>query len=442
MKNNRHFASKPPMGWNSFDCYGIFANERVLLENLAAFEKKLKPHGYEYFVLDAGWYSHFPIPQGHEFPVIKKSVDNEIDKWGRVIPNPRLFPGGLDKIIRLAHSKGIKFGIHIMRGIPRKAVELDTPVKGTNFTARDIADIYDICPWNEVMYGVDMSKKGSQEYYNSMIALLAKMEIDFIKADDIAYFPAEAEAVAKAIRHSGRSMLLSLSPGNFVSRLNLASYRMADMVRITGDVWDDRKDLDKCFERWEMWQDCRKKGFFIDLDMIPFGNLQVYAMESGSEGDEALLAGRGFRRKCQLTGSQKRTFITMRALAASPLFFGGDLVSSDEADISMAVHPEIIKCNQNAITGKQIYYQCYTDIRKTPEKNHKNNGWIGIFNRHGNLARTFTYQAGDLGLAKGKYKTLYDIWNKRKIDFSDNRLTVKVPPDDVCFLRYGDITHI
>jgi alpha-galactosidase len=428
--------TKPPLGWNSFDCYGIFANERVLLENLAVFEEKLKPHGYEYFVLDAGWYSHFPIPAGREFPVNKKSIDNEIDEWGRPVANTNLFPRGMRYVADRVHEKGCKFGIHIMRGIPRKAVEQNTPIKGTSYHARDIANTADICAWNEVMYGIDMSKPGAQEYYDSILELLCEYGIDFLKADDLSAFPEEVEAIAKAVEKADREIVYSISPGNPVSRANLDAYKRANMLRITGDVWDYPDDFSKCFERWEIWQDANDTDFWIDLDMIPFGALQVYSdkIDSLNEG-EVLLAGRGSKRMCQLNTPQKRSFITLRALSASPLFMGGELTMTDQESFDMITHEDILACNQNGICGKQVAYKEYLDIRKAPCKDDPDHGWIGIFNRNIHK-RPVIITAADMKLEPGKYPHLLDLWDKSEIDFSKDKFACSVEPSGVLFIKY------
>lgn len=428
-------APKPPLGWNSFDSYGIFANERVLKQNLAAFEKKLKPHGYEYFVLDAGWYSHFKIPEGKEFPTHKTSFRQSLDGYGRCIPAPHLFPAGLRSMVDDAHRRGIKFGIHIMRGVPRQAVQENLPVKGTKFFASDIANRSDICPWNEVMYGVDMTKPGSQEYYDSIVEYLTvDLDVDLIKADDISPFPAEVEAVARAVEKASKPVLLSLSPGNHVSRTNRNSYQLSNLLRITGDVWDTAEDLHKCFERWEIWQDESAENFWLDLDMIPFGALQVYA-DKESNGRDILLAGKGTRRQSLLTPGEKRTFITMRALAASPLFMGGELTMTPDEDFAFITHPEMLRCNQNGVIGKQIYFKNYIDIRKTPEKGKIGSGWIGIFNRN-SVRRPISFSLSDLGFPVSASPVLWDIWNDRNLLFQNGVLTLDIAPQDVCFIKY------
>lgn len=427
--------SKPLLGWNSFDCYGIFANERVLRSNLEAFDQKLKPHGYEYFVLDAGWYSHFHFEKDREFPVDKRSYKQELDGFGRCIPAPHLFPKGLRPLVDDAHRRGIKFGIHIMRGIPRQAVELNLPIKGTPYFAKDIANQEDRCPWNEVMFGVDMTKPGAQAYYDSVVEYLVNdLDVDFIKADDITPFPGEVEAVARAISKMKKAVVLSLSPGNHVSRTNLPHFQKSDMLRLSGDVWDTREDLAKCFDRWEMWQEVAIPFLWLDLDMIPFGALQVYADVAADHKDE-LLAGKGKKRMSQLTMGQKRTFITMRALAASPLFMGGELTMTPDEDFALITDKDILECNQNGVIGKQIYFKNYIDIRKTPKKANPNEGWLGIFNRHV-VKRPITFSLNDLGFSNGEKPKLYSVWDSKEIPSTSDRFTLNIPPDDVCFIKY------
>ena len=166
----------PFLGWNSYDCYGSHINEKYTNENLDAFIQKLKPFGYEYFVLDAGWYRHFDLKRGEEWPTDGDKAHLNIDEFGRFLPSDVLFPGGFQTIIDKAHKHHIKFGLHMMRGIPREAVKKNTKIKGTTYFAQDIADTSDICNWSTLMYGVDMDKPGAQEYYNSVLELLASWE--------------------------------------------------------------------------------------------------------------------------------------------------------------------------------------------------------------------------------------------------------------------------
>jgi len=425
---------KPPLGWNSFDCYGIFINEEQALANLEAFEKKLKPSGYEYFCIDAGWYNEFEFQFDSSKEINKDTAISVIDEYGRFIASPRLFPRGLKYIADQCHEKGLKFGIHIMRGIPREAVEQNTPIKGTNYRAKEVADTENICLWCPFLYGVDMTKPGSQEYYDSVIEYLAECGVDFVKADDIVEHPAEIKAVAKAIKNCGRPMVLSLSPGNLANTLNYPVYKeCANMIRVTSDVWDRKSDVDKSFDRWRDWQNLCNEELFLDLDMIPFGALQVYS-KKGSDSDE-LLSGVGSNRLSDYTPELKRSFITQRALAASPLIMGGELNISPDEDFALITNPLMLECNQNCRTGHNVFSGDFIEIWVSESKEGSSHGWIGIFNRF-SRPKTMTFSEADLGLAGTQIKSFHSIWENKVIDFTAKSITVALKSCDVTFLKY------
>jgi alpha-glucosidase (family GH31 glycosyl hydrolase) len=173
-----------------------------------------------------------------------------MDGYGRLQPALNRFPSaandaGFKALADYVHSKGLKFGIHIMRGIPRQAVEQNTPILGTSFHAADIADIHSTCPWNDDRYGVDMTKPGAQEFYNSKIQQYADWGVDFLKVDDLSrpYHAPEIEAIRKAIDSTGRPMILSTSPGETPPSQAAHISQHANMWRISDDFWDNWKSL-------------------------------------------------------------------------------------------------------------------------------------------------------------------------------------------------------
>jgi len=404
----RRLTTAPPLGWNSFDSYRGREDEKSMLDNLELFSKKLKPHGYEYFVIDGGWFRQ----DGSEY----------LDGYGRYLPAPAKFPNGFKPLVARAHDLGIKFGLWMVRGIPIQAVSKDLTIKGTPYRASSIANKEDVSTWYKGNYGVDTTKPGAQEYYTSLVELLASWEIDFIKWDDIVPHPDEIEAAANAVDACKQPIVLSLSPGDHVKLSDVPAYRRADMVRITGDVWDNRKDLEKAFERWELLQDYGGDGFWLDLDMIPFGDL-------ANRGN----ASQPFR-KDNFTPEQKRSFMAQRALAASPLFMGGNLPTSDEFSIGLVTHPGMLACNQNGVVGKLVRRTPPIEVWKTPNKTRKNQGWLGIFNRSTERA-SVVLRSLDLGLDKGGSWRFEDVWRGvRLAEGLGSRLDLA--PDGSAFLRY------
>lgn len=444
---NQILAKKPPLGWNSFDSYGVYLHEESAIENLEAFAEKLKPHGYEYYVIDLGWYAEYEFFPGTKYPNERHAKDINLDKYGLYEPSECYFPNGLKPIFERAKALDVKIGVHIMRGIPKKAVKLNLQIQGTNYKASEIADTTSIAEWCPHNYGVDMSKPGAQEWYNSVFKKLADWEVDFVKVDDIIAYPKEIVAIAKAIKNSGREMVYSLSPGQASNDLDYPYYRHANMVRITHDIWDRRHDIQKSFEAWKDYQHTEYPGFWPDLDMIPFGKLKLMSPKTLNNIErDVRLAGFGFTRESMLNESQKRSFLTQRAMAASPLFIGGDLPTMDDFSLNILTNPDMLACNQNGVMGVNVYSEDDIEVYHVRHRDDTGKGWIGIFNRNefnafkGNLTRT------DLGLLEqtNGYKIIEikntiktnNIWNDEYIEITKTALSLELAPDDVLFFSY------
>jgi alpha-galactosidase len=464
-----HLTPRPPLGWNSYDSFGCFINERRALENLRVFVERLKPHGYEYFVLDAGWYRQYDLA-GREFPGKDDLYTVRYDAFGRPVPAPSFFPetsqrgtgeaptwhghlarsqagergyglearattNGIQRLAEACHAAGVKFGIHMMRGIPRAAVEANTQVQGTAFHARDLANSADTCDWCADNFGVDMRKPGAQAYYDSIVELLAGWGVDFIKYDDIVPSPPEVDAVVAAIGKSPRDIVLSLSPGNGHNPDGWPTYFKANMIRTSGDIWDEREDFRWVFERWQAFMDFKlPPGCWLDMDMIPFGELQVWNPATGEQVGHILMNGKGSRRMSSLNSPQKRTFMTMRALAASPLMMGGNLPGTDEESFALLTDPEMLACNQNGVTGKLMTYTDWTSTWLTPHRTAPDSGWFGIFNRDGNRSREIIVDPTVLGIPP--QSRIHDIWNRRDLGRLTKPITLTLAPDEVLFGRF------
>ncbi len=426
---------RPPLGWNSYDSFGCFINAHRALANLRVFVDRLKPHGYEYFVLDAGWFRQYELG-GREFPGKDDSYVVRHDSFGRPVPAPCFFPDDLAPVADACHAAGVKFGIHMMRGVPRAAVAANTPISGTSLHARDIANTADTCSWCPDNFGVDMTRPGAQSYYDSVVGLLSGWGVDFIKYDDIVPSPPEVDAVVNALGRCGREIVLSLSPGNGHNTDGWQSYFQANMIRTSGDIWDDREDFRWVFERWQQFMPLAERlppGCWFDQDMIPFGELQVWNPAQGEQVGHILMNGKGSRRMSGLNEAQKRTFMTMRALAASPLFMGGNLPATDDYSFHLLTHPGMLACNQNGVTGRLVTYTDWTSTWQTPHRTEAGAGWFGIFNRDGANPRAGNATLEILGIPAAA--PLVDVWTGRPLAAIDLRR--ELPPDEVLFVRYG-----
>lgn len=345
MKQRKHHAlcQTPPMGWNSWDCYGAAVTEEAVRKNADYMAKNLKKYGWEYIVVDIQWYE--PNAVSHTY---NDFTALEYDEYSRLVPATNRFPSakdgnGFKALSDYVHSLGLKFGIHILRGIARECVKKNTPIKGCDKRALDIAKVDSTCPWNTDMYGVDATKEGAREYYNSLFELYASWGVDFVKVDDIArpYHADEVELIRNAIDSCGRDMILSLSPGaaSLRSAEHLADH--ANMWRMTDDFWDKWELLRDMFDRCRNWQNLRIEGAWPDCDMLPLGKLRVC---NGNGGEMT-----------HFTVDEQRTHMALWSIFRSPLFFGGDMTMNDEWTDSLMMNTDLIELNKFSEDNRELY---------------------------------------------------------------------------------------
>jgi len=346
-----------------------------------------------------------------------------------------------------------------MRGIPRKAVELNLPIKGTKYRARDIADTTSICKWNRQNYGIDMSKPGAQEYYDSVYQKLADWGVDLLKVDDLTHYPKEIAAVRNAINKTGKPIVFSLSPGGSTNIKDLPYYLHAEMLRVTADIWDEQAAIDRSFAVWRVWQGMGRPGFWPDLDMIPFGQLQLMNPADGSEKSEGTvsLAGKGNTRFSHFTQEQMRTFITQRSLFASPLMMGGDLPTLDDYSLSLITNKDMLACNQNGITATLVKEKDGIEVWGTNSTTMQIKGCMGIFNRSKEVKTVDVskewlglkeyYQDDDNISRRGVHPQsrvfrngfdVKNVWGNTSYTLNDQTIPVEIKANDVLFLVYEE----
>lgn len=344
---------KAPMGWNSYDYYDTMVNETQVRANAEFMAAHLRDAGWEYIVVDIQWYAKDAGSRRAQYQYVPFG-DHEMDEYGRLLPDVNRFPSaaggkGFAPLAEYVHSLGLKFGIHIMRGIPRMAAHRHLPVLGTSVTANEIADPSSICGWNPDMYGIRNGIIGAQEYYDSIVDMYADWGVDFIKCDDICntnlyvqnhYSAAhEVEMLHRAIEKTGREMVLSLSPGPALIEKAWHYEKYANMWRITDDFWDRWDLLLNMFDRCELWQNHVSAGSYPDCDMLPLGKI-----------------GKGFaeERDTAFTREEQITMVTLWCMFGSPLMIGAELTKLDEWTLSLLTRKEILKLVSSEYTGRQF----------------------------------------------------------------------------------------
>lgn len=422
------FAKIPPMGWNSYDYYNTAVGEAQIKANADYMAANLKEYGWEYIVVDIQWYAHGAGSMSQQFQYIPFSY-LEMDTYSRLLPDPERFPSSVDgagfaPLAAYIHNLGLKFGIHIMRGIPRIAAHHHTRIKGCDTTADMVADPGSICKWNPDMYGVRDTPAG-QAYYDSLLELYASWGVDFIKCDDICntnlyrenQYSArhEIEMLSRAIQHCGRPIVLSLSPGPALIDKAWHYETHANMWRITDDFWDNWDLLKDMFHRCELWQKHVVAGCYPDCDMLPLG-----------------WVGKGFNaeRQTNFTKEEQKTMMTLWCLFGSPLMLGAELTMLDEWTLSLLTNREILAMLPPEYKPRQI---CLDEDKAVWMSCSEENGntYIALFNLS-DKDDVISVTLEELGLQVAELShdgfSMTELWSGTTSEANAGTIAGKLPP--------------
>ncbi len=400
----RNWALTPPMGWNSWDCYGPTVMEGEVKANADYMSKYLKKSGWEYIIVDIRWYIENDKAGGYN----ETDARYVIDKYGRYQPAVNRFPSakgekGFKELADYIHGKGLKFGIHIMRGIPILAVDQKLPIKGTSgITADQIFSKELLCDWLHDNYTVDVDKPGAQEYYNSLFDMYADWGVDFVKVDDLSrpYHKGEIELIRKAIDHCGRPIVLSSSPGETPVEFAEHIRTHANMWRMVDDVWDEWGHIYRLMNVCQKWYPYITPGSWPDCDMIPLGRIAV-------RGE------RGADRMTRLTKDEQYTLMNLFMIFRSPLFFGGNLPSNDEFTLSLLTNKEVLRMHRESTDVHQLFRKD-DKVAITSRNLRTGDIYLALFNMSKNVSPAeIKIDLKELGIQASC--TVTDMWSGKKL---------------------------
>lgn len=361
-------AQTPPMGWNSWDCYGAAVNEETVRRNAAYMAEHLKQYGWEYVVVDIQWYQ--PTALNHNY---EPFAELAMDEYGRLQPAVNRFPSsangaGFKPLADYVHGLGLKFGIHIMRGMPRAAAHRHLPIFGSAYRCQDAANPHSVCAWNPDMYGLRCDEPAARAYYESIFRLYAAWGVDFVKCDDIAreypHCRREIEVISEACQGCGQDMVLSLSPGPAPVEQAEHLKRYAHMWRITDDFWDDWRLLKGMFERAEKWCVHSAPGHWPDADMLPVGALR----QCTDPNDWT-----------HFTQAEQRTMMTLWCIMRSPLMIGGEMSKNDDFTLSLLTNAAVLAMEKESFCAHPLTTTAEESVWLAPRRDGQG-VYVALFN--------------------------------------------------------------
>jgi alpha-galactosidase len=352
----------PPMGWNSYDCWNYAVTESQFMQN-AHYLANLKQYGWQYCVVDFVWW----IPLNGIYGNNQSGNWNfgKIDQYGRFLPDTTRFPSsrggrGFKPLADSVHNLGLKFGIHIMRGVPRMAVRSNYTIYNSTYTCSQAANTGSTCPWLDWMYGANNNAAG-QAYFNSIFTLYDSWDVDYVKIDDLSaqtYHAAEVVMYANSIAGVSREIVFSTSPG--ATPVNQANHvsQYANMWRLVNDFWDvdvngnkNWTDIVNAFNVDESWRATSVQwgqGVWPDVDMLPFGHISLYGPRWNPRYSLSTL-----------TKGEHRLIYLLWCVNNGPLMWGGNLPdnTNDRFYDSLMTNVDAIFINQRGIRARNLRAQ-------------------------------------------------------------------------------------
>jgi hypothetical protein len=388
-------ADRPFMGWSSWSSIRRNPTEQKIKAAADVLAAKFKSHGYQYVNLDDYYMLDWRTT---------------VDKYGRWAVDPKKFPNGMKALGDYIHSKDLMFGFYVTLGIPKAAVDQNTPIDGTPYHAKDIVDFSKGEKKNfnyEKMYAIDFSKPGAQEFIDSWAKLFASYGIDYLKIDGVRNQDiADVEAWAKALKKTGRPIHVELSNNLDIKQIdtwkNLSNgWRTDHDVEAYGTPYlASWKKVVRRFDDVAQWQPHAGPGGWNDLDSLNVAN--------GS--------------KDGLTTDEKFSYVSLWAIAASQFVIGNDLTSLDDFGISLLTNDEILGVNQSGVAGKRLYKKSDSQVfyQSLPDGSYN----IALFNTSKSNTDV-TVKWKDLGIQGSAF--VRDLWSHQDLGSMEGGFTASIP---------------
>jgi hypothetical protein len=393
-------AAKPYMGWSSWSLESTnypgvnttgpasWLTEQHVLQQEQVVASTLKPHGYNYINIDAGWALGF-------------------DQYARPTVNTTKFPDGIAFVADKVHSDGLKLGIYMPVGLDLLAYNGgNTPIYGTTdcFT-RDLVypDLRTTNGWDSA-YKMNFDNPCSQAYLNSIASMFAGWGVDYLKLDGVgpgsfrggANYDNTRDVAAwsKALAATGRPIQFTISWA---------------LSPLRSDVWTAytngwRIDTDvECYCNTIVTWNSSVKGRWNDV--IPF-------IDDAGPGHwnnlDSLDVGVGSMDG--ITDAERQSYMTLWAIEAAPLYAGDDLTKLDAYGKSLLTNDEVIAVDQagrparpvSQLTQQQTWFASNPDGSVT----------VGQFNLADSQA-TVTTTLSDIGLSGTA--DVRDLWQHRSL---------------------------
>lgn len=369
----RKLALTPPMGWNSWYCWGRYITADKMMAHADVMVKTgLAAHGYQYVNIDDCW-------------------EGTRDANGEIQSNER-FPD-MKAMADYIHGKGLRFGLYSSPG-PKTCGKYEGTYQ------HEVQDAMTYAKWGVDFFKDDWCSYGGIAKDHS----LPELQKPYIK-------------MRLALDSCGRDMVYSLCQYGMGSVWEWGELVGANMWRTTGDLLDSWGNMAKIGFGHAGREKYVGPGHWNDPDMLCIGKV-----------------GFGNLRPSRLTTNEQITQMTLWCLIAAPLLIGGDIMDMDQFTVDVLSNDEVIGVDQDPL-GKaagRIYQKEQTEVWARPLWD--GTMAVGLFNLGREKCRV-TVRWSDLGIT-GR-QPVRDLWRRKDLGTHDRSFSAEILPHAAWLVKIG-----
>ena len=374
-------ALTPPMGWNSWNCWGESVTADRVLASARVFEEKgLRNHGWAYINVDDGWeiFGDSPSP---------KRKPN-----GDIITNEK-FPDMKSLGDRL-HALGLKFGIYSSPG----------PLTCGGYTAS---------------HGFEMNDARSYAHWG----------IDYLKYDWCSYEQVAKDSSRAELMKPYTLMRRCLDKAERDIVYSLCQYGMGKVWewgdKVGGNLWRTTEDIT------DTWESLKTIGF-SQVENAPFAGPGHW-----NDPDMLVVGWVGWGpslHPSRLTPDEQYTHISLWCLLSAPLLIGCDLERLDDFTLNLLTNDEVLAIDQDPLGKQAVPIARDGDIQVWVKELADGGRAVGVFNL-GPGPSGYELDPGKIGFPAPAGIKVRDLWKQKDLGDFGGKFAVRVPSHGVALIK-------
>ena len=393
-------ALTPPLGWSSWNCWGLLIDEGLVRETAASMvDNDLINYGWSYVNIDDGW-------QG-----LRGGKHNAIQ------PNPEKFTD-MKKLADELHSEGMRLGIYSAPWVGTYAGFIgsysDNPEGRYEWTVRDsLPSLQEAWPARYYNW-----RNGKHSFVANDVKQWEDWGIDYLKYDWTPNQLYYVKEMIDALRSTDRDILFGMSnAAHWGDAPQWARY--PNCYRTTGYIRDTWGNMSRIgFNQQDKWAPFNVPANWADADMMVIGVV-------GWDGE---------LHHSRLTPDEQYTHVSLWTILASPMFLGCDMQQLDDFTLSLLRNNEIIEVHQDELGYQGFPF--FKDNRSVVYAKPLVDGSmaVGLFN-YGDTPLDMVISPSDFGI-RGQQK-IRDLWRQKDVweKEAKEKFTANVAPHGVVMIK-------